>query len=73
MIFEKVAEILAEKTDKNVADITMDTTFADLSMDSLDTVDVLMGMEDDFGVTIEMSEDIKTVGDVVKIIEAGKA
>ena len=70
MTFAKVAEIIAEKTDKEISDITPEMTFADLGMDSLDTVDLLMGMEDVFGVTIEMSEDMASVADVVKYIDA---
>ena len=70
MTFEKVAEIIADKADKAIEDITAEMTFADLGMDSLDTVDLLMGMEDAFGVTIEMNEDMKTIGDVVKFIDA---
>ena len=70
MTFEKVAEIIAEKTDKEVAEIKEEMTFADLGMDSLDTVDLLMGMEDVFGITIELTEDMKCIGDVVKYIDA---
>lgn len=70
-MFEKVAQLLAEKTDLDIAQIKPETTFADLQMDSLDVADVLMSLEDEFNVTIEMSEDIKSVGDVVSIIEDG--
>ena len=41
----------------------------ELGMDSLDTVDLMMSFEDEFGIQMEMSEDMKTVGDVVKAIE----
>lgn len=73
MTFDKVAAILAEKADVDAAIIKPETTFTDLNMDSLDTVDILMGMEDEFGVTIEMNENIKTVGDVVALIDAAGA
>ena len=39
-------------------------------MDSLDTVDLMMTFEDEFGVQLEMSEDVKTVGDIAKAIQA---
>ena len=68
--FEKVAEIIAEKTGKEASEITREMSFADLGMDSLDTVDMLMGMEDEFGVTIELTEDIKCIDDVIKYIDA---
>lgn len=69
MIFEKVAAALAEKTGTDVAAIQPETTFTDLNLDSLDTVDLLMSFEDIFGVSLEVSEDMKSVGDVVRHIE----
>lgn len=75
MIFEKVAAALADKTGTDASAITPETTFADLSLDSLDTVDVLMGLEDVFGVTLEANENMKCVQDLVTYIEqaGGKA
>ena len=69
MIFEKLAEILADYKGIDVADIKMETSFADLGFDSLDTVDLLMSLEDEFGVEVEMDPNIKTVADVVEIIK----
>lgn len=70
MIFEKIAEVLAERSGMDVASITMETTFADLKLDSLDTVDTLMGLEDVFGVTLEVSDGLSCVGDVVALVKA---
>lgn len=70
MIFEKIAEALADRAGMDVENITMETTFADLKLDSLDTVDTLMGLEDVFGVTLEISEGIACVGDVVALVKA---
>lgn len=66
---EKVSEIIAEAKDLDMADITAESTFEDLGLDSLDTVDLIMNFEDEFGVTLEMSEELKTVGDVVALID----
>ena len=63
---EKVSAIIAEAKDLDAQDITAESTFEDLGLDSLDTVDLIMNFEDEFGVTLEMSEDLKTVGDVVE-------
>ncbi|MBV5331929.1 acyl carrier protein, partial [bacterium] len=41
----------------------------ELEMDSLDIVELAMKIEDEFNVNIEMSENIKTVGDLLHIIE----
>ncbi len=68
MIFNKVAQLLADSKDLDVSTITKDTTFAEIGLDSLDTVELIMTLEEEFGVTIETSNNIKTVGDVVEII-----
>ncbi len=70
MIFEKLAKLLADKLDVDVDTITPETTAADLGMDSLDVAELLMDIEDEFGVTVEPSPDLKTIDDFVKAIEA---
>ena len=72
MTFEKVAKILADYKDMDVSEITMDSSFTDLKLDSLDTVEIIMNLEDEFGVSIEMSEDLKTVGDIVALLDESK-
>lgn len=72
MVFEKIREIIATQFDVEVDKITMETTVADdLGADSLDIVEVLMSIEDEFDVEIpdEAIEDIKSVGDLVNYIE----
>ena len=70
--FDKVVEVLAEAKDLEAEKITMESTWDDLGLDSLDTVELVMNLEDAFSISLEMSEDIKTVGDVVKAIDAAK-
>ena len=67
---EKVSAIIAEAKDLDAQDITAESTFEDLGLDSLDTVALIMTFEAEFGVTLEMSEDLKTVGDVVELIDS---
>ena len=72
MVFEKIREIIATQFDIEAEKITMETTVADdLGADSLDVVEVLMSVEDEFSVEIpdEAIEDIKSVGDLVNYIE----
>lgn len=69
MVFEKVVKILKDYKDLGDIEITLETTFAELEFDSLDTVELVMYFEDEFGVTIETDESLKTVGDVVELIE----
>ena len=71
MIFEKITEILAEQLAADQDTMTMDTKIAeDLGADSLDLVDLLMSIEDEFGVEIpdEEVENLHTIGEVVDYI-----
>lgn len=70
MTFEKVAQIIADYKDIDVSTITPDSTFEELHIDSLDTVELIMSFEDTFGATIEMSQDLKAVKDIVALIDA---
>lgn len=72
MTFEKVAQIIAENRDIDVSTIKMDTTFEELGFDSLDTVELVMTFEEEFGVTIEVNEGLKTIGDAVALIDSLK-
>ncbi len=72
MIFEKVAAILAEQLDVEEDTITMNTHLVDdLGADSLDVVDLVMTLEDEFDMEIpdEDIENVRTVGDIVKYLE----
>lgn len=73
MVFEKVKEILCDQLDLEEDTVTMEANIADdLGADSLDVVDLLMSLEDEFDIEIpdEEIENIKTVGQLVKHIEA---
>lgn len=69
MVFEKVAQEISDYKEINVSEITLESTFEGLGLDSLDMVELIMKLEDALDVQLEMSEDLKTVGDVVKVIE----
>lgn len=69
MVFEAVAELLAERLECEVSEIKMESTFHDLGIDSLDTVDLLMELEDKLNISIELTEKVETVGDLVTFIE----
>jgi acyl carrier protein len=72
MVFEKVKAILSEQFDVEEDTITLDTNIAeDLGADSLDIVDLLMSLEDEFEIEVpdDEIENIKTVGELVKYIE----
>lgn len=72
MVFEKIRTILCEQLDIEEDQVTMDSNIAeDLGADSLDVVDLIMSIEDEFGLEVpdDQVENIKTVGDVVNYIE----
>lgn len=72
MFFEKVRAILAEQLDIDIDSITADSAIVDdLGADSLDIVDLVMTLEDEFDSEIpdEAIENMKTVGDVVHFLE----
>ena len=69
MVFEKIAALLAEKLECEVS--TMETKFADLGIDSLDVMELLMSLEEELGTEIEMGDNkVETVADLVKMIES---
>ncbi len=72
MIFEKVRDALASQFELDPASITMDTNLIDdLGADSLDVVELIMELEDEFGVTIsdEAAAELYTVGRIVEYLE----
>ena len=72
MVFEKVREILVDQLDVDEDAVTMEASIQnDLGADSLDIVDLVMSLEEEFDCEIpeEEIENIKTVGDIVKYIE----
>lgn len=70
MTLEKVIAILSESLDIEASNISPTTTFEDLDADSLDTVEILMTMEEEFGVEINFEEAGKTVGELVAYIDS---
>ena len=70
MTIEKVKNLLADHLEMDVNEITEATTFEDLGVDSLDTVEILMEIEDEFDIQIKPAEAGKSVADLVKYIDA---
>lgn len=73
MIFDKVKDIITEQLGLESEKVTMDSLFIDdLGADSLDIVELIMALEEEFDMEIpdEEAEKISTVGDVVSYIKA---
>ena len=69
-VFRAIAELIAERNDSAPAEVTRNTRFQDVGIDSLDTVEMLMNLEDKIGVEIELSQKVETVGELVDYVVA---
>lgn len=72
MIYDKIVEIIGDKTDIEVEEISMDSSFESLNIDSLDMVELVMDIEEAFDITVEDSAELTTVSELVKYIENSK-
>ncbi len=73
MIFEKVKDIVAEQLGAEAEEMTMETSLMqDLDADSLDAVEIMMALEDEFEIEVpdEVAEGFKNIGDIVKYVES---
>jgi acyl carrier protein len=69
-IRNKVIDIIADRLSRDKATITeASNIIADLGADSLDIAEIMMDLEDAFGVKLEEDQDLRTIGDVIKYIE----
>ena len=72
MVFERIREIICDQLDLEEDKVTMDSDIMeDFEADSLDVVDLVMSIEDEFGLEVpdDQIENLRTVGDVVRYIE----
>ena len=72
MTFEQIAEKLADYKGIDASTITMDSTFEDLAVDSLDIADLVMQIEDEMGVTIELDQEVTDMKALMARIEGAK-
>ena len=72
MVFEKIRNIIAEQLDVDAEDIAESTSLTkDLEADSLDAVEIIMAIEEEFGIEIpdEEAEEFETVAHIVRYVE----
>ena len=69
MVFEKIVGILREYKDEPELVVEKSTTFEELELDSLDTVELVMEIEEAFDTSIEIDGSLKDIGEVVTLIE----
>lgn len=70
MILEKITTMLEEQEVIDGSNITADTTFEELDLDSLSLVDLTMSCEEEFGVQLDLENPPKTLGELVDLIKA---
>lgn len=69
MNFETIAAKLADYKGIDAQTITLDSTFDELELDSLDVADLIMQIEDEMGINIELDPDVKDMKALVARIE----
>ena len=74
-VADKVIELISKQLNRPVDEVTCDKEIVkDLGADSLDVVEMLMSLEEEFNISVpeEDAVNIKTVGDIIKLIEESK-
>ena len=71
-MLEKITQILRNYKGEDSLEVSGNTTFEELGLDSLDMAQLVMEIEDEFEVTIEMDTAIKDVAALVAVIESSK-
>lgn len=71
-VLNTIKKILAEQLDIDENSITETTTIEDLGVDSLDLVETIMNIEEEFGIEVDDNdvENLKTIGDFIKYINS---
>ena len=75
MIFDEIKDIIIDQLQVDESEVTMDTNLMkDLSADSLDALEIIMAIEEEYGIEIpdEDAETFQTVGDLVRYVEENK-
>lgn len=67
--YDTIVSIIGDKMDIDPSDISMDSTFESLSIDSLDMVEIVMDLENEFNIEMEDTEDLHTIEDLVNYID----
>ena len=69
-MLEKLISYLSKELDIPAEDISRDTTFESLHLDSLDTAEMLIELEEELGVDLELEEKLSTIGELADFIES---
>ena len=70
MYFESIAKIISERTGCDVNTIKPESKIFEIGIDSLDTVELLMELEDEIGMEIDLDRKVETIDDLDKFIQS---
>lgn len=69
MVYEKVLNLITDLKGEEDDSITKETLLTELNLDSLDIAELIMNIEDEFNITVDERESLKSIGNVVEFIE----
>ncbi|MDO4733059.1 MAG: acyl carrier protein [Bacillota bacterium] len=69
MVFESIREIISTKLDISPEEITMESSFADMQVDSLYMVEIMLALEEEFSIMIDETSGMENVADLVEYVE----
>lgn len=72
MLFEEIREVICEQLEIEKEEVTLDTTFEELGADSLDLFQIVIELEEKYGIQIEEVDGLKTIKDAVNYVEEHK-
>lgn len=70
MYFNAIAKVISDRIGCDISAVKPESTFVELGIDSLDTVELLMNLEDQLGIEIELDQPVITVGDLDRFIQS---
>ncbi len=69
MLFEQIQEVVAEHLDCEKDEITRESTFESLGIDSLDAVELVMELEEKLEIQLDLDRDLENIDELVKFVE----
>ncbi|MBE6063250.1 MAG: acyl carrier protein [Clostridium butyricum] len=72
MLFEEIREVICEQLEIEKDEVSLETTFEQLGADSLDLFQIVIELEEKYGIQIEEVEGLKTIKDAVEYVEEHK-
>ena len=70
MYFDMIAKVVSERMGCEVSAVKPESKFSDLGIDSLDTMELLMTLEEELGIEIELDQKVETIGELDVFIQS---